>query len=1040
MQPAPGEGCEPLYDDCAARQLPLPGGGCDDLDLDECGDDPWGPHDWPATTVYVRADAPTLGAAGTRARPFPTITAALGPAFRQGGTVAIAAGRYPESLTLADRFRLGGRCASQVILAGTVIVGGGADVTLHDLTIDGENHETALRVSAGTFRGDRLQVRQGRVVAVQITHEQRRPPPRVELARVLIGPTRAVGLAVVASTDIVQCERCLIEESTGRGVVVISEEAQLRLAHSVVRAIRHSDNINSGVSVYDRGRLILEDFLVSGSTLMGLEAYAGGSLVATRTVVQDTRPRPDRQGGYGITAHTGGEIQLADVVLAHNRGGGLIVTESAHVDGRRVVIRDTRASDAPGAARSGDGVHVMEGGRLELEDAVLLNNELIGAMVTGGESVMHARRLIVRENVARDPNGTSTQGLQGLGVLRGTLTLQDAIVVGNRGVGIGGTDPGGRLEVTNVTIRDTEPIDASGESGVGIEVEGSASALLRDVWLVSNHNVGLLVGGEGTAVEGERVVVRDTRSDGPTGGGTAIAVTESATLDLDDVVAAHNRGFGVAAYRGATLRLRRAVVRDTQPVAAPQATGLGISIADTHLNLDRASVIRSVGAGIVIDENSEAVATHVLVRDTQPLDSPDSIGGGLVVGAGSRLRVDAAWITDNGNAGVLIAAPGAQADLERLTVRRSRPMPTVERTGMGIVALESAVVSLKDARIIDNQEVGLLVMDQAWVHATRLAIRGTRARADDATFGRGGLIENHGRLTLEDALIEDNEGTGLSVSQSSEVTDSARITIRRNGNNGATIQLDSRLEVSGALIDANHAIGLYTNRSTIDATDLIVADTRCLVCRTCQGRPVGIGIAAHHADLSLTNTLVTGNRGLGVGISGDQAHLVATRFAVNDTGRCPEQVTATAVLAQEGAQMDLSLGTLKGNLGYGIMELTQARSTLHAVEIAETAPVVNAEETRHGEGMGIYSDAHLEGDFVRLIANHNHGLVASAATVKLRRSLITSNAVGVLREVEARVDLDETVVADNTRDDISCEDLCSEAPDDMEIMSLLPDE
>ena len=92
------------------------------------------------------------------------------------------------------------------------------------------------------------------------------------------------------------------------------------------------------------GRLMLTDALLVANRQVGLlVGQDEAELVGTRVVIRETQPRAsDQEEGGGLVVADSGRAVLAEVVLAENRGAGLIVEgPGTQVDGTRLVVRDT---------------------------------------------------------------------------------------------------------------------------------------------------------------------------------------------------------------------------------------------------------------------------------------------------------------------------------------------------------------------------------------------------------------------------------------------------------------------------------------------------------------------------------------------------------------------------------------------------------------------------------------------------------------------------------------------------------------------------
>jgi hypothetical protein len=107
-----------------------------------CGDGDYGDIPVDGTTQFVNTAYAGDDSDGTQQRPWTTIGEGV-EAAAPGDIVAVAAGIYPETLTIEKRVRLWGRCPALVELTGTEaatiqILDGGASATeIRDLSVNG---------------------------------------------------------------------------------------------------------------------------------------------------------------------------------------------------------------------------------------------------------------------------------------------------------------------------------------------------------------------------------------------------------------------------------------------------------------------------------------------------------------------------------------------------------------------------------------------------------------------------------------------------------------------------------------------------------------------------------------------------------------------------------------------------------------------------------------------------------------------------------------------------------------------------------------
>jgi hypothetical protein len=86
--------------------------------VSDCGTGTYGKIPLTSSTVFVDQTSTGSGADGSAKKPYPTIGQAI-KAAPAGAQIAVAAGKYVESLSLAKKVTLQGRCPQLVVLQGS---------------------------------------------------------------------------------------------------------------------------------------------------------------------------------------------------------------------------------------------------------------------------------------------------------------------------------------------------------------------------------------------------------------------------------------------------------------------------------------------------------------------------------------------------------------------------------------------------------------------------------------------------------------------------------------------------------------------------------------------------------------------------------------------------------------------------------------------------------------------------------------------------------------------------------------------------------
>jgi hypothetical protein len=675
---ARGPACVPVLDDCTGDQVPVPGGGCKQIGVEECTGGIKGPPDWTckpigppttcltgwakvsggwcepilpaaacpagtmevlgkstcqpvgdcgsgtwgkiqvgAQTLYVDQSYSGTDSDGSKDKPFTTIGDALAAATA-GAQIAVAAGTYAEDLKIDKQVSLEGRCPSMVTIKG---------------------QDTTLGGGAVEIRADDTLVR---------------------------------GFTI-----------------TGPAGGVLADKARCTVEQAVV------ENCVGGVAARDGGDVTVRDARIVNNSMAGA-GVLDAELTVERSVIQNTTVLGLlQQYGQGLVA-TGGatnKITVRDSLIDHNTTMGAgISAGSATLE--RTVVRDTQP--VPVSKVGGGGVWASLGTTLVLRDCVIAGNRANGVGLGGATAT-------IERTVVRDTELQATDDSFGIGIsawIEGqtptTLTLKDSLVVNSASGGVGIFDSKGTLERT--VVRDTRPAPKGGAAGVGIYTGplGSSPAAppelaISDCLVSGNSGAGISIGGATATLE--RTVVRDTESDnsgGSPGSGVVVwsVLPHAGNATMRDCVLANNRYVGLAVFN-ATVAVERSVVRDTRPAVQYDAFGFGVYAGHpagqtevgppAALTLSDCLVLRNRGTGVRV-VSSKATVQRCAVRETAT-DAQSGYGDGIaadssVGGLRSTVEVSDSLVASSARAGLLLDDTGG-------AVKRS-----VLRKGIFSIALE----------------------------------------------------------------------------------------------------------------------------------------------------------------------------------------------------------------------------------------------------------------------------------------------------------------------------------------------------------------
>lgn len=426
------------------------------------------------------------------------------------------------------------------------------------------------------------------------------------LVQSVLGVSTADGYAFEASLGgIIRAERVRIEDAAGAAVVVNGGDSFVEIVDSVIRGAASPDgpeHDSEGAYVRAGGRLTLERSRVSGFRTGGIAVLGeGATLVATDVVIHDMRGTLEGGLGRGLEIGRGGRAELRRVRIERARELGiLLIGLGSNLLAEDLVIAGTReqASDL----HSGRALQVQDGAVADLLRARFEDNlDLVLAVRDEGTTVS-ATDLVI-ERVGEDVGeGRFGRGLEL--ILGADVRLRRARIAEATEVAVLVEGAGTELDAEDVSVVATRARSADGAFGRGIEVIAGGRLTLARAVLDANHDAALSASGEGTTVEFVDVEVV----------GTMAATCDACVAGVS--------GLGVGATGGASVALRRFIVRDH--------AALGLQVADGgSLDLAAGQVTGCpIGANVAIEgyDVRRLLAPDVVFRDNARDLSLDAIG------------------------------------------------------------------------------------------------------------------------------------------------------------------------------------------------------------------------------------------------------------------------------------------------------------------------------------------------------------------------------------------------------------------------------
>lgn len=448
------------------------------------------------------------------------------------------------------------------------------------------------------------------------------------------------------------------------------------------------------------GSITLEDVVIERAERLGIVLPFGGTMIARRVVVTDTRPGVGGVLGRGIEASDGGRAVLEDVVVDGSTEIGVSAIRGGRIEAVGLLVRST----ALGPSGAGRGINIGDGSTLMLEDAVIEGNADANVVVEDGAFAE------IRDTFVRDARGID-DGTLGHGVSAqrgGSVQLENVCIEGQRNAGLVVTDEGSIAEAADVRVDYTQA-DSSGLAAA-VTVAGGGRLDASRITVANNDGVGVLVSGAGSHL---------TLADGTIVGtdpgefARSFVVERSATASVSRVALTDNATAGLLVSDGASVTVEDLTIDNVQ--YHPDGTlGYGVVVqAGANLELRRTWIFGARDVAFLLDGGG----TSAFVEDISIAETQATINGyrgrGIQAQQGARATITNAVVHTSHELSVAAYGSTTALDLQRIDIRETKPRGCADSNcfdnpaGTGLGAYESASITAEDFIIFDAHLCGV---------------------------------------------------------------------------------------------------------------------------------------------------------------------------------------------------------------------------------------------------------------------------------------------------------------------------------------------
>ena len=392
----------------------------------------------------------------------------------------------------------------------------------------------------------------------------------------------------------------------------------------------------------------------------------------------------------------------------------------------------------------------------------------------------------------------------------------------------------------------------------------------------------------------------------------------------------------------------------------------------------------ALNRGVWLTEQGVSTAEGLKVVGTRPHPVDRTRGRGVQAGEGATLTLRGAWLRENRDIGLFALGAGTAIEAEGLWVESTQPDASDQTGGRGVQAQEGATLTLRVARLQDNQEVGLCAVSAGTtVEAEGLWVESTQPKASDQTEGRGVRAQEGATLILRDVVLRDNHDVGLTASGAGTTVEAEGLWVEgtqprasdQTSGRGLNAQEGALLSLRDVVLRDNHDIGLFAlgAGTTVEAEGLWVESTQPQASDQTDGRGVEV---SDGGSLTLTGATLRNNHQFGLFASGAGTTVEATGLLVESTQpQASDQTAGRGISVEDGALLSLRGVVLRDNHDIGLFAAGEGAS-VWVSELLVEGTLPQASDQTSGWGIDVQQGAALSVHSMILRDNCEVGLLA----------------------------------------------------------------
>ena len=471
-------------------------------------------------------------------------------------------------------------------------------------------------------------------------------------------------------------------------------------------------------------------------------------------------------------------------------------------DGGAIIINSDIKTKIQNLRVSGEqnGIYIYsQGAEVTLENLWVNKAKRYGIVIFGGK--LYINNSLINST---QPANDLTRG-RGLGMFSYDDTFEVIIkrttFEMNNDIGITATlvndrmGPVGYFLLEDVIVRETQPQISDDLYGIGINIVDGPEFRIENSIIDSNYSAGLVITGEYTKGVLENTIISNTNPQKFNNEyGYGIEVSNSTQVELNKCLLNNNTSIGVYAFKDKIipqitkeieLTINDTIVKNTQSSKVDYFFGHGIGVVDdVKLSINRTLIEKNRTFGMIIsNSDSESKIEDLIIRktlskDERTLELPNyGFGLGLVIRDSRDTTISRMILDNNKEIGLKISGSNTYVNLTDVKVINTKSWPEYFIRGRGINIHGNANVEIERAELINNKEVGIVLMENSKAFLKDVTILDTQEHectrippdsqkyCGDLNVGSGyGIVSvSNSKISIENVIVSNNATLGIQL-------------------------------------------------------------------------------------------------------------------------------------------------------------------------------------------------------------------------------------------------------------------------------------